>query len=211
MYPLTKKITLIGISGKAGSGKDTVAQYLHHHYKNVYIEHLADPLKACASAAFGIPEEHFYQRDIKEINNPYWEVSPRAIAQFIGTEMFRDTMTKLIGEEGKYFWVKRLAGKLNGELILDGEGEYEDGDVVVIPDVRFQTEADWIQSQGGVILNLIRQDVSQAVGISNHSSEAGFELIGRYGNIVNNTTFGDLYNSVDNLLTLVFNIKFQPK
>jgi hypothetical protein len=142
---LSKKIQLIGIYGRAGSGKDTIAEYLYTHFKNVYSKAFAEPLKAAAAIAFGIDPDIFNNRAFKEQTNPFWGVSPRQIAQFFGTEMFRDTAPKLLGVEmGTNFWIHRLEGQLNGDLYTYEEGEYCDGDTVVIPDVRFQNEYDWI-------------------------------------------------------------------
>jgi hypothetical protein len=169
---LSKKINLIGIYGRAGSGKDTIAEYLHAHFKNVYIKAFAEALKDAAAVAFGIDPETFYHRTKKEETNPFWGVSPRQIAQFFGTEMFRDTAPKLIGVDmGTNFWIHRLEGQLNGDLYTEGEGEYEDGDTVVIPDVRFQNEYDWVIENGGIVIHVVREDVKE-VGIPGHSSEA---------------------------------------
>ena len=60
-----------------------------------------------AAVAFGIPLDWFYQDDLKEEPHPNWGVSPRAIAQFMGTEMFRDTVAKLLPSVENDFWIKR--------------------------------------------------------------------------------------------------------
>ena len=172
---LSNGVNLIGISGHAGSGKDSLATYLHTFYQNVYIESFAGPLKAACSQAFGIPIEQFSDRDLKEERNEYWNVSPREIAQYIGTEFFRERINELTRDDPS-FWIRRLEGKLLGQLLLEGDGEYAEGDTVIIQDVRFQDEYDWIVGTGGIILHITRPGHIGNVGISGHASEAGFEF-----------------------------------
>lgn len=193
---------LIGIHGHAGVGKSTVASYINEWYQDCYIESFADSLKAAASLAFGIPERHFHNSEVKELDNPYWNVSPRKIAQFFGTEMFRQTVQSLVPNIDDKFWIKRLEGKLSGQLVLDGEGEYNKDDCVIVPDVRFQNEYNWIMDNDGVVLFLSRDGRTGNVGISNHSSEAGITIThtGRTYEIINNSSIGDLYNAIDTFI-----------
>jgi len=201
-FILPKRINLIGLLGKARAGKDTIATYINAHYSNAYTEYFAGPLKSAASTAFGIPDIHFYSSALKEVTDSYWNVSPRMIAQFMGTEMFRDTLSSLIPDIGNNFWVRRLHGKLSGELLLDGDGEYEDGDTVCVADLRFQNEYNWIISNGGIIIEVTREGADGSVGIANHPSENGITMVqqGVHFDVTNNSSFGDLYNQIDTIL-----------
>ena len=197
-------LILIGISGAARSGKDTVANYLAETYATVYAEYFAGPLKKAASEAFAIPLHHFYQFEFKEAVNSYWNMSPRQIAQFVGTELFR---AKIDSD----FWIKRLHGVLTMELNRDGQDpEYEPGDVVLIPDVRFQNEYDWLVSNGGVLIQLYREGADGNVGISNHPSEAGFVYNPDLTYVIhNNGTIEDLGLKVEEALKF-FNLNLTP-
>lgn len=212
--PFLKELNLIGVSGKSGSGKSTVCHYFREKYVDVYIENFADFLKAAASHAFGIDEKYFYDPELKEKVFVEWGVSPRQIAQFLGTEMFRDTVEKLIPGIGHNFWIHRLQGKLTGNLILeDKDGIYTAGDTVFVGDVRFPNEQTWILNNGGILLELTREE-EREVGISNHPSE--YSLSRNYGItahpnyflVENNSTLEDLYETVDNILSQYF--KFTP-
>jgi hypothetical protein len=200
-----KKLQLIGIHGKAGAGKDTIAIYLNAFYKDVWAEKFADPLKDACSHAFGIPREYFDDPELKEIVNTYWSVSPRQIAQFVGTEMFRDGVRQLLPNVGNDFWVERLIGKLSGQLLLENEGEYYEGDTIVIPDVRFQNEVDFITNRGGVIICVERSGHDGNVGISGHSSEAGGLKIpsNQWYKLFNNATIPVLLESVEGILRTI--------
>lgn len=204
MKPLPQGLNLIGIHGHAGVGKDTVADYIREQFTDVYVEHFARPLKEAASIAFNIPLEHFYQREVKEVVNPFWNVSPRQIAQFVGTEMFREKLGDLLGSErSREFWLRRLHGRVSGELITDRDGEYTSGDTVIVPDVRFQNEYDWVIANGGKVIHISRPGFEGSVGITNHASEAGISA--RQGfeanYLINNTgTLEDLYAQVDDFI-----------
>lgn len=192
---------LIGISGKAGSGKSTVGTYLETTYLNTYCEAFADPLKQACAAAFGIELEAFYDPERKEKIDSNWLVSPRKIAQFVGTEMFRELAGKLLSGEQTSFWVYRMALLTNGNIPTSAGAYYEDTDTIVIPDLRFQDEYDWILDNGGVVLRLSRNDLNP-VGIESHQSEQGFIAAPNTKTFVidNNGTLEELYDLVDRAL-----------
>lgn len=194
---LTKDLNIIGIYGHAGVGKDTVAGYIHGMYERVWGEAFALPLKKAVSKAFGIPEEWFHDRDIKELIHPIWGTSPRIIAQFVGTEMFRNLVSQIVPDIGKDFWIRRLEGKLNGVLLLDDEGEYDDGDTIIITDVRFQNEINWLEDVGGKLIHLTRNGFDGAVGIPGHGSENPVALSSDTFRIINDGTLEELYASID--------------
>lgn len=161
---------LIGICGHAHSGKDTIASYLHKTRSNTWTEPFAAHLKAAASVMFGIPIDNFNDNEYKEIPDDYWKVSPRQIAQFFGTEMVRNNISALLPGIAHHFWVYRMEAVLSNQL---GDVEYDTNDVVVIPDVRFQNEYDWVLAQDGIIIHLTRTGADGTVGIHGHESEHG--------------------------------------
>lgn len=198
-------MNLIAITGKAGSGKDTIAKYLCEKYAKVYTEPFAKPLKLACAAAFGIPIEDFMDTETKELDNDAWGVSPRKIAQFVGTEMFRNTLSKLIPEIGTEFWVARMAYLLQGHIFTEEGGQYDDSDTIVIPDLRFQNEYDMVCDWDGYVFHVIKEGIGE-VGIEGHVSEAGI-VTNAYNTwlINNNGTLEELYEEVERALT-VFNI-----
>lgn len=193
-------VKLIGIHGHAGSGKDTAAMYLHNKYSSTYIEAFADPLKEACAKLFGVSEESFYDSEQKEKIQAPWNVSPRMIAQFVGTELVRDHMWKLIFGDSNDFWVRRLAYKLSNKL-PDDDCSYSAEDIVIIPDVRFQNEYDWIIEQGGIIIHLTRPGQDGTVGIPSHKSEAGIKFTSPEDTfLVENTgTIEELEQKVDRI------------
>lgn len=196
-------LQLIGISGHAGVGKDTVAEYLAEKYENVYGEAFAEPLKRACAAAFGLPLEHFHDREWKE-QESIWGPSPRKIAQFVGTEMFRTVVANLYGQWTYSHWIRMMEMRLTGlSAPPEGQGFYSPGDTVIITDVRFEDEADWIQQNGGTLLEIRRPGFEGKVGIEGHASEKKFYPLepSRAWLIQNTTILEDLYSDVDEFIT----------
>lgn len=202
-------LTLIGILGNAGTGKDTIGAYLQDTYLEVYGESFANELKGACCHAFGIPYDSFCIPELKNEVHPYWGVSPRQIAQFVGTELFRTRIHELVPVQ-QSFWIKRLQGKLTGELVDFDEVAYEPGETVVISDVRFQNEYDWILNNGGYIIHLTRPGFTGNVGIANHPSEAGISNVHtteRNFYIDNNGTLQELYYKVEDIMNPILKRK----
>jgi hypothetical protein len=202
-HTLTSGVNLIGLSGHAGSGKDTASDFLCDTYKNYYYESFAAPLKDAASAAFGISREDFDSHELKEVSNELWNVSPRQVAQFIGTEMFRATLSKLLPYIGEDFWVKRLHLRLNNDFTPPDVGAYEFGDTVIITDVRFQNEYDFIMANGGSVIHLTRLGADGNIGIPNHASESSYNkhTPERTYLCENNGTVKELYKKLADIIS----------
>lgn len=192
-------LKLIGIHGHAGVGKDTIGAYLQYNYCNVYGESFADPLKEACAWAFGLDRDDFDDPDLKNVVNEYWGVSPRAMAQFVGTEMFRTIVAQLLKGTGDNFWIYRLAGRLTGALNEYKTTPYTPGDCVIIRDVRFQNEYDWIVANEGIVIHVTRPGHTGNVGISNHASEAGISFTTPEAtfHVSNDSTLEHLYEQVD--------------
>jgi hypothetical protein len=217
-----RSLKLIGIHGYAGVGKDTVADYIQSRHQDCYIEAFAAPLKRACAAAFGLNVEEFNRREWKEAET-FWSVTPRNIAQFVGTEMFRDMVIKLYPQFKFSHWVRLLEARLTGvSFPPEGEGYYEPGDTIIIPDVRFQDEANWIWENGGILIHLIRKGCEGKVGIPGHASEAGitvpdglfFDSEVRHYLISNNSTLGDLYTTVNSFIHFYrdyLSLKLEPE
>lgn len=194
-------IQLIGIHGHAQTGKDTVAEYLYLTYEGMYGEPLAEPLKESVAAAFGINIDDFYDADKKEEKISYWGRSPREIAQFMGTEIFRNIVSTFVGLAQGEFWVQRLHGRLTGSL-FSHYPNYETGNTVVITDVRFQEEYEYITQNGGIVIHIKRDGKEGAVGLANHASEGSLTFTEPEVTyeLVNNGTKEEMYDKVEAIL-----------
>jgi len=152
---MTKPL-LIGLTGLAGSGKDTVRGVLErdHDFNGIAF---ADPIRDMLSALFascGVSDEWMTERDLKERDIPAIGASYRKMAQMLGTEWGRQIDPN--------FWLKITEAKVKYINEIDSGA-------IVISDVRFPNEAEWIQSQGGMIWKIIRPGIES---VREHASEA---------------------------------------
>jgi hypothetical protein len=169
---------IIGICGHAGSGKDTVANYISQGW-NFYHISFASPLKEACRVIFDWTSDHTDGK-LKEIVDERWGISPRQAMQLIGTEFGQkilcDNCEMFKNKTGRSLWVKRA---------LDGV----DNRNVVISDVRFQHELDYIHSMNGVVIKIERETNNN----SKHESENGIDNLNCDYEISNNDTMSMLY------------------
>ena len=183
---------LIGVSGKKGSGKDTVGAYLVENYGFERMA-FADPLKEACCQLFGFDDEQLYG-DKKETPDPRWgDVTPRKVLQLVGTELLQTQLNRLIPELGGNIFSKRL------ELGLPDLDKYP----IVITDVRFDDEVPIIKRNGGFIIEVVRpsQEREGDPSLSSHSSEKGLSPKNIDLVIENTGSLSHLYSKIDALFT----------
>lgn len=164
---------LIGLVGKARSGKDTAAEALVRAF-GLEQYAFADPLKEMLEAVFG---DKFREGD-RESPIPWLGKSPRYLMQTLGTEWGRDLVHPDL-------WV----------LLADGYRKAAEakGTGMVISDVRFRNEADWIMSSGGLLIEILRPDAEQ---VAEHVSEDALGGLTLPAQIVNDGTVKELQETV---------------
>ena len=119
---------IIGITGRARSGKDTIAEHLV--YGHLYTRFaFADPIKDIVCGMFGWGARH-RDGDPKEVDDPYWGFSPRKAYQTFGTEFGRALNPNV--------WIMMADRQLTSGLW-------------VCSDVRFDNEADFVRDNGVLI------------------------------------------------------------
>lgn len=173
---------IIGLTGLARSGKDSIAKYLwaQHEYTRIAF---ADPLKMAAQHIFGLTDEQTWSDDLKAVVIDYWGMSPRQMFQKLGTEAIKGTF-------GANTWAKRW------ELSY---GPFALTDDVVVPDVRTDVEAALLRYYGGVIIEVSRKSAGLSGDEGSHSSESGLSTFAEF-EITNDGTMQDLHEAVDAIL-----------
>lgn len=150
---------LIGISGPAQSGKSTLSgefRRLVEFRGQKYAEQpFAGPLKRML-ASIGVDVSDLS----KNVPVPFLDgqITPRVMMQTLGTEWGRTLTPDL--------WLKVW------EHELDRHAQ-----VVTVPDVRFDNEADLIRGLGGVIVHVQRKPTADMLAVPAHASEAGITRV----------------------------------
>ena len=183
MTACTHPITLVALTGLAGSGKDTVADTLVQHHGFVKLA-FADSLRAEVAVAFDIAPAYLTVRETKEhpisalavdkcIDPAFVSCvehllaraglspqllaaprSPRQILQWWGTEYRR--------VQHPDYWVKKVHNKITTPTSCGR-------DRFVISDCRFENEAALVRHFGGSIWQVVRPGITPAQG--SHISE----------------------------------------
>jgi len=148
---------VIGIAGKARSGKDTFAEALqnellcHPVHWNVVRCALATPIKLMVEAMLSYANIRL-DKIGKEEEIAGLGVSPRVLYQTLGTEWGRNLISKDL-------WPKLLDAALEGDTPFD---------VCIVTDIRFDNEAEWVD----VLFQIDRKECEE---VAEHASEAGID------------------------------------
>lgn len=168
---------LIGITGAARSGKDTVASFLLS-LRGGYLYSFADPIREMLKA-LGVDLSDPYWQDRKELTIKTINASPRRMMQTLGTEWGRE----LIHPD---LWVLLAAKKLKA----NGQG-------MIVTDVRFENEAAFVRDNDGVLIHVTR---TNGVLVEAHKSENGVKWDQSDRIIRNNGSLDELYVATRNVL-----------
>ena len=186
---------IIGISGKAGSGKDTAAKMLevlyanpdisyedfaNKRYKNftdIQIVHFADSLKETTQVLFRIGEWETNTQEGKKTTINWIGKTVRELLQGIGQGL-RDAIDPNL-------WVKILFAN------TEGWTNY------IIADVRYPNEIKAIKERNGVLIRIDRK----GAGAGNHSSETALDDYKEWDLVIdNNSTKEDLFNTLKKIV-----------
>jgi hypothetical protein len=162
------KTLVVGITGKARSGKDTLASIIQEHLQPyavvVHKLSMASPMKTMVSHLFwhmGYDAEEaivsMVDGELKEVIVEGINASPRKILQTLGTDWGRN----MIHED---LWIECMKGMVNAY-----EGDLDIPRIVLIPDIRFDNEAEKLCD---IVIRIERKDAGE---IRKHASENGVD------------------------------------
>lgn len=148
---------IVGFTGKMGSGKDTAADSVFCDFRWAF----AAPLKDGVKAFFNFSNEQMTDPELKDAIDPRWEVSPREMLQYFGTDCIR---TRLPG-----FFLQNMRMKFE-QLKTHNAFDL----IALVTDVRFDDEAALIKEHGGIVIKIHRPCLSDDRSAHTaHASEAG--------------------------------------
>lgn len=175
-------MNLVGIYGRKFAGKDTAASLLTDTYGYARVS-FGDPIKQALAAMYGAPLSVFYDTELKETPlDCLLGRTPRFLMQTLGTEWGRDVVSPTLWVDLLVKRIARLLGTVPG---------------VVVPDIRFDSEAEAIIGTGGVLVEVTRPGAGDT---DTHKSEAGIDRSWVHETIVNDGTIEQLHSRLRSAL-----------
>lgn len=174
---------LIAFAGYQGSGKSLAASYLSN-YPKTYLTKFAGTLKQVASIIYHVPIDYWeYDKNTKQ--ERLQNKTKREVLQIIGTEALRNNLSDDI-------WIYSL------DLELKELATKKQIDIVIIDDLRFPNELQFIKQNNGLVAYINRELEIK----DKHESESYYELIKSQANLLvkNTSHLSNLYKQLDSLI-----------
>ena len=155
----SRGIRLLGITGPKRHGKDTVAQAIAEHCRGAIRMGMIDPVKEIVMTETGCPRSSLYGSETErteerfEFSDRGHSISGRHLLQWLGTEAIRQ---RLGADAILRVWRGRVL-------------EAPDAALILIPDVRFDNEAEEIIRNHGAVISMHREGA--APSRDHHASE----------------------------------------
>ena len=136
------------------------------------------PFKLAAQAIFGITQEESWNPSLLNKKIKYWDMTPNEMIEFLQDHALK--------EFSNYHFLrsKRPLVLPSKEIPIYGKNN-----IVIITDIRFENEAEFIRSHNGTIWHVQRDNAAKVI---NHSSEKGIEIKRGDTIIYNNGSLMDL-------------------
>ncbi len=187
---------IIGLCGRAGSGKSTAAKILCQDFGYTELS-FAEPIKYAIASMLGVGHpDQLFAPEVKD--DPIGDdllpaggnvITPRKLMQTLGTDWGRNMIDENLWASLLYKEIEYLT-----LVQLEDSESYKTPLRVVISDVRFPNEAAMIENLGGVIVKIQRNN-QNAAQKNPHVSE---QLIDRIcpDYIIENKTLAGLKKSL---------------
>lgn len=177
---------LIGLSGKAAVGKNTVAMYLVRvcSFSRAAIE---DPIYAAVGEAFGIDPDYMAVGENR--SKPIEHLNQKCVFDLV--KEMRTLGQTVVSED---HWLKHLEMRIVGHLQL-AEKDGSDVPGIVVTDIRTEKDAAWLRELGGVVVHVLRH-----TGLAGSDDQSPILFQQHDKQIDNNGSLTDLGMKIDTLL-----------
>jgi len=141
------------------------------------------PFKLAAQAFFDLSCRQTWDSDVSDTMDPFWNLSPR--------QMF-DLIEALALTDFPDYFARRaqrpIAEPTRGVPFLEAS------EVIIIKDIRFENEADFLRRHNGTLWHIVRNDAQK---VNAHASELGIAIGEKDVVIYNNGTLEQLAIAVE--------------
>ncbi len=162
---------IVGLSGKKGSGKSTVAGYLHRHMDGALRLPFAFRLKEIAQECFGA--------EAVQVNGDESQKNTLTQCGLTGRELMQR-----IGHDLREIWPDCWVRSWEAEVVSRW-AEWGTPMPIIVEDVRYANEARKIKEMGGIVIRLTR-----APWRDGHGSENGLDQFEEFDEVIENDGMG---------------------
>jgi len=141
------------------------------------------PFKLAAQAFFDLSYQQTWQHDYAEQTDAYWGISPAEMFALLEALTLRDFPDYIARRR------QRATALPSRQLPV-----LANSDVILIKDIRFENEAEFLRRHQGVIWHIVRHDAEK---VNAHASELGIAVVEQDVVIDNNGTLAELVNRVE--------------
>jgi hypothetical protein len=191
MGAVVVNMKIIAICGYKRSGKDTIANYIQSKLSNSLHCKISTNLKEGCAAMFGFTAAHM-ETDLKEVIDPFWNITPRQAMQYLGTDVMQYDVHRLIPDINRDFWIKRFIHQIKTSSDHTKK-------CIIISDLRFTHEYIALKEHFGdnncIVIKVTRGSNSHE---DMHPSEQEWKQISYDIEIKNKGSLDDLYKDIDN-------------
>jgi len=180
---------IIAFTGYKRVGKDTCCSFISTHYNFEHIK-ISKKLKDVCKILFSMTDDDFEYN--KETINETWNITPRKIMQFVGTEMFQYKIQELLPDINKQFWIKSF----ENEYLKNNDRNY------VISDLRFLHEYEILKKYGVIVIKIENERVP--IDSNVHISDKEYLQIPYDYVIKNDGRLSNLYKKMDSIISHIF-------
>lgn len=148
-------------------------------------ENLSDPrleIKLACQAFFAFSNDQIWEASASRSLDPFWNITPNKafdLIEYLTLSSFPD-----------WYFQRTLAETAAAPI---RPNVLSPSDTIIIKDIRFENEADFIRKRNGAIWHIERPN---SVRVSPHSSEAGIDKLAKDQVIINDGSIEDLEKKI---------------
>lgn len=161
-----RDLILVGLSAKARTGKSTAAEILRTEHDFVEVTLKNEMVRVLAPLFDTLPSTFEEGKD--EPSGDLFGRTPRHVMQSFGTDWAREQIDK-------DFWIVLLHRSIS--RLLDNHRKSRNFGKkplkIVVSDIRFDNEAQYILDMDGTVLQLVRTGYMDRTNVEGHASEEG--------------------------------------